>query len=172
LRFILAIGVLCACLFFVSNLASPKTGTPQPTRTPRLTSTPGPTRTPRPTETIAAPVVYKVGDVIPVGQTTITLESYTFEADTINAIFVIENKSAQEINISSILYFDARNGDGTNLNMDLFCDGGSFDGVVLPNDRLRGNICWQGITALPVKIYFKSNRIDFGMDTLVWTIEQ
>lgn len=130
-----------------------------------------PTDTPVPSPTVPAFQIYKAGDVVQGEGFTITLNSTEFIGDVLHANFTIENTGSEELNVSSILSFDAKESDGTKLEQTLSCDGGSLDGSVLPTDKLKGNICWKGIKTLPIKIYYQFN-IFTDNSTIVWEVKQ
>jgi len=118
----------------------------------------------------AAPqTIYHIGDVIQLSDHTILLESAQFVGGQLQATFAAENTGSEDVNISSLLSFDARLLDGTQLEQEIFdCPGGQFDGKVLPGDRLKGSVCWTGATADAAKIYYTPNL--FGSGATVWEI--
>jgi hypothetical protein len=120
----------------------------------------------------AAPqTIYHVGDVIQLTDHTILLESAQFVGGQLQASFSAENTGSKDVNVSSLLSFDARLLDGTQLEQEIFdCPGGQFDGKVLPGDRLRGSICWTGVTGDAAKIYYTPNL--FGSGATVWEISR
>ena len=82
------------------------------------------------------------------------------------ATFVIRNTGDDDPNVSSILSFEAKDGEGTKGEYSFSLDG-PIDGKLLPGDSLRGNVEWN-FAAPPtgVKVYFKPDLI--GGDTIVW----
>jgi hypothetical protein len=112
--------------------------------------------------------VYTVGDVIKVGDHTIVLNSAEFEGNMLKANFTIENKGAEEINVSSMLSFYAKDSEGTKLEQEIFDCGTSFDGKVLPGDKLKGDICWSGAATDSIKIYYEAEL--FGSGAVVWEV--
>ncbi len=114
--------------------------------------------------------VYDVGQVIEANGHTITLNSIDFQGNVLKANFTIENLGTEDINVSSLLLFYARNRDGLELEQELFSCGTSFDGSVLPGDKLRGDICWNGASlADGIKIYYEANL--FGEGAIVWLVD-
>ena len=122
-----------------------------------------------PTSVPAQVEVFKVGDVIQVKDHTIVLNNTTFTGSILQANFTIENKGAEEMNVSS-WGFDARDSEGTNLDEAIFDCGASLGGKILTGDKLRGNICWKEATSLPIKIYYEAEL--FGSGAVVWQIDE
>jgi len=112
--------------------------------------------------------VYKVGDIIQMEDHTIVLNSAIFQGSTLKTNFSLKNTGAEEIAVSSLMSFEAKDSEGTKLEQDIFDCGSSFDGTVLPGDKLKGNICWSGATTSTVKIYYTANL--FGSGAVVWEI--
>lgn len=114
--------------------------------------------------------VYQVGDVIQVEDHTITLNSVEFSGSVLKANFTIENQGASDVDVSSMLSFYARRRDGANLEQEIFDCGDSFDGSVIPGDKLKGDICYSGASADDgIKIYYEDNVFESG--AVVWTVE-
>jgi hypothetical protein len=115
--------------------------------------------------------IYHVGDVIQLSDHTILLESAQFVGGQLQATFAAQNTGSEDVNLGSLLTFDARLMDGTQLEQDLFdCPGGQFDGKVLQGDRLRGTVCWTGVTGDAAKIYYTPNL--FGSGATVWEVNR
>ena len=122
---------------------------------------------------VAAPQIqiYHVGDVIQVETHTIVLNSAEINGDLLKANLTIENKGSSEITVSSMLSFTAKAEDGTKLEQDIFdCGSSSLDGSILAGDKLRGDICWKGLTTNTVKIYYAASL--FGSGAIVWEISR
>jgi hypothetical protein len=114
-------------------------------------------------------VIYHVGDVIQLSGHTIVLNSARITGGIVETNFTVENTGSQDVNVSSVVNFNARLPDGTNLEQELFnCPAGHLDGKVLPGDKLRGNICWKGVTADSVKLYYTPHV--FGTGATVWQV--
>lgn len=113
---------------------------------------------------------YGVGDVIQVGDHTIVLNSAGISGDTLKANFTIENKGAEDITVSSMLSFEAKDSEGTKLDQEIFDCGSALDGSVLAGDKLKGDICWSGATTPSCRIYYKAEL--FGSGAVVWEVEQ
>ena len=125
------------------------------------------------TSATAAPVqvqLYKVSDVVQVKDHTITLNSATIQADILKANFTIENKGKDEIAVSSLLSFDAKDTEGTKLESSIFDCGSSLDGKILAGDKLKGDICWKGLTTDKARIYYEANI--FGSGAIVWEVSK
>ena len=114
--------------------------------------------------------VYKVGDIIQAKDHTIILNSATLQGSALRANFSIENLGAEEIVVSSIMSFDAKDSDGVVLEMDWFDCGTQLDGTVLPGDKLKGDICWSGATTTIAKIYYKTSLLSSG--AVVWEVTE
>jgi hypothetical protein len=120
--------------------------------------------------TVAQTQINKIGDVIQTGSQYITLNSAQITGGTLQANFTIENKGADSLIISSMISFEAKSSDGTKLNLDIFdCPSGSLDGTVLAGDKLKGNICWSGLTTTSAKIYYTPNFM--GSTVIVWEVK-
>lgn len=120
--------------------------------------------------TVAAPEFFAVGDVIEVSDHTIVLNSAAVKNNILQANFTIENEGSDEMIVSSLLDFDARNDDGTKLEQAIFdCPSGSLGGDLIPGDRMRGYVCWKA-ASLPCKIYYSAEL--FGSTSVVWRVER
>lgn len=119
----------------------------------------------------SAPVkaqVYKTGDIIKVEEYTITLNSTKFQGSKLIANFTIDNSSgSKELAISSMLSFSAKDDEGNKLDYSI-CDGSGLDGKVLTGDKLKGNICWDGVKISKVKIYYEASFLSSG--AIVWEV--
>lgn len=123
-----------------------------------------------PTQPPPTVAVYGVGDVIAVSGHTIALTDIGFTGDVIKANFLIENTSAEEINVSSMMAFSARDSEGTKLDQEIFDCGSSLDGKILAGDKLKGDICWNGATGDTFKIYYEASL--FGSGAVVWEVHR
>ncbi|MDX9956514.1 MAG: DUF4352 domain-containing protein [Anaerolineae bacterium] len=114
--------------------------------------------------------ISKVGDVIEVKDHTIVLNEVTFSGNVLKATFTVENKGTSDLALSTLLSFNARTRDGSNLEDEIFDCGTSLDGKVLPNDKVRGDVCWSGASAgAGIKIYYEANV--FSQSAVVWKVE-
>lgn len=114
--------------------------------------------------------VFGIGDVIKVKEHTIVLNSAEFQGNVLQANFTIENSGTDELNVSSIISFEAKDDEGTKLEQELFDCGSGLDGSVLPGDKLKGNICWSGAATDIVRIYYSSALFSSG--AVVWEIHK
>ena len=116
--------------------------------------------------------VYDIGDIIQVGDHTIVLNSAEFRGNVLEANFTIENQGADDLNVSSLLSFTAKDNEGSKLEQEIFdCGSSGLDGKVLPGDKLKGSICWSGVSATDsVKIYYEANL--FGSGAVVWEVKK
>jgi hypothetical protein len=122
-------------------------------------------------EPTAAIETFEVGDVVEVKDHAITLNSLDVTGNKITANFTIENKGSTDLNISSILSFEARDDNGSGLEQDIFdCGTSSMGGSILPNDKLTGSICWDGLTTDAGKIYYRAEL--FGSGAIVWAVNK
>ncbi len=112
--------------------------------------------------------VYTAGDIIKVGDHTIVLNSAEFKGNVWKANFTIENKGADEMNVSSMVSFYARDSEGTKLEQELFDCGASLGGKVLSGDKMKGDICWSGAATDSIKIYYEAEL--FGSGAVVWEV--
>lgn len=113
--------------------------------------------------------VFKVGDIVQAGGHTVTLNSAEASGGVLTANFTVENTGDKEMIVSSLLSFEARKQDGTKLNLTL-CQGSGLDGKVLVGDRMRGDLCWNGVSATAgIRIYYKPSL--FGSGAIVWELD-
>lgn len=126
--------------------------------------TPGATSEPARVET------FKVGDIVEVRDHRITLTGVEFRGNLLVANFLVENTSTSDVSMSSLLSFEARDESGTKLDTEIFDCGSSIDGKVLPGDRLRGNVCWSGLTTETAKIYYQASLL--GSGAVVWEVSK
>lgn len=112
---------------------------------------------------------FSIGDVVAVKDHKITLNSATYSGGILKANFTIENTGTEDVSVSSLMEFTAKLDDGTKLENSIFDCGSSLDGKVLPNDKLKGDICWELKTLGKVKIYYESDMFSSG--ATVWVID-
>lgn len=119
----------------------------------------------------SAPVTvqtYKVGDVVKVEDYTLTLNTADVTGSKLVANFTFDNTGgSKEQIVSSIISFSAKDLDGTKLEFS-FCDGSGLDGKVLAGDKLRGDLCWDGVKPdLGLKIYYE---VMLSSGAVVWQV--
>ena len=120
------------------------------------------------TEPAPTPAIYATGDVIEVKDHTITLNSAEYDGKNLAANFTVENKGSEEITVSAMLSFEAKNGEGVILDRNIFDCDTSMNGSVMVGEKLKGDLCWKGGTAGTVRIYYKASA--FGKGAIVWEI--
>lgn len=114
--------------------------------------------------------VYQVGDLIETNDHTVILNSTEFQGDMIKANFTLENLGTEDLNVSSLLSFYARNREGYELEQEYFDCGTSLDGSVIPGDKLTGDICWVGTQVEDgIKLYYEPELFSSG--AIVWQVE-
>ena len=130
------------------------------------------TSAPASAPTTAPAKTYAVGDVIQVGNSTITLNSATIDsAGVLHTNFTIENKGTENLAVSSIIGFDVKDSEGQKLEQEIMnCESGGLDGTVIPGDKLKGNICWHGVKTDSVKIYYQPNFLESTI--IVWEVKK
>jgi cytoskeletal protein RodZ len=144
------------------------TMTTAPSDTPKSSDTPYPTATIEVTATLQT---NQTGEAIQAGTQYVTMNNAQIANGRLQANFTIENKGTENIDVSSMMSFSAKDNEGTTLKLDIFnCPSGSLDGTVIPNDKLKGSICWTGLTTDSAKIYFIP---DFLSGTvIVWEVKK
>jgi len=120
----------------------------------------------------SAPVqiqIYRAGEVIQINTQTIVMNSAQINGGELQANFTVENKGTKDITVSSMLSFEAKGSDGTKLDQDIVnCPSGGLDGTIIAGDKLRGNLCWSGVTTNTVRIYYTPEL--FGSGATVWEV--
>lgn len=113
---------------------------------------------------------YKVGDAVSNRDVVAKLTSVKVDGQSLTASFVLYNGSQKDVSISSLLSFDAKDGEGTKGKIKM-ADGPSLDGKLVPSDTLKGNLAWEFATppANGVKVYYTDTL--FGGDTISWAVE-
>ena len=133
------------------------------------TNMPSPNIQPAPTSAPASVQIYKIGDIVQVGNVTVVLNSANLQGGKLSANFTIENKGSKDLAVSSLLSFSAKDSEGTKLDQDIIdCGTGSLDGKVLPGDKLKGNICYGGVKTSNAKIYYEAELFSSG--AVVWQV--
>ena len=121
-----------------------------------------------PTSSTPQVINYKIGDVIQIGDSTIILNSAKFQGNRLSANFTIENNGSSDFYVSSLIDFYAQDNEATMLEQNIFLCGSGFDGSVLPSEKVKGNICWYGVTSNTVKVYYDARLIYSRI--IVWEI--
>lgn len=116
------------------------------------------------------PKIYNEFDIVVLLDRTVMMNEATTAGGILRAVFTIENYSQKTINVSSLLEWSARNSDGEKLEINLFgCNGSSLDGSILPNDKLKGEICYTISGSPPFRIYYDHDFISSHI--LVWQVQ-
>ena len=97
----------------------------------------------------------------------VTLVDAVISGNRIAATFRIENKGNKDISLSSLMDWSAKDGSGQKLDYDWMC--ADLNGTLLPDDFIKGDICFTGITEMPVKLYYETAL--WGGETLVFTVK-
>lgn len=97
----------------------------------------------------------------------VTLLDAKLSGNKITATFKITNTGKKDISLSTILDWSAKDGSGKKLELDWQC--ADFNGTLLPDDFIKGDICFSGVTELPVKLYYETSF--WGGETLVFTVK-
>lgn len=85
------------------------------------------------------------------------------------ANFSVYATGTEEINVSSLLSFDAQDNTGRNLSQSYFdCPSGGLDGTVQPGDVLKGNICWEDASS-GTKLIYEHGLFD--SEYAIWIID-
>lgn len=113
--------------------------------------------------------VYTVGDIIAVQDHTIVINSVSYINGVVKINFLIENKGASEITVSSLMSLNAKTTEGVVLEQMYFDCGSSMDGTIISGDRLKGDICWELPQAEQFKVYYESNFLSSG--AVVWQFD-
>lgn len=112
----------------------------------------------------------KVGDTVEVADPkhTITLEDVNWTGGVVSATVVIDNTGDSELNVSSLVGFEAKDDAGNKGDYEMSSDG--LDGSVLAGDKLRGKLSYK-FSAEPAsaKLYYKPNL--FGGGAIVFILK-
>lgn len=153
------VGALTVCVLVLSALACGASQGGTVVGTVTVASTP------------TAPTVhiYKLGEVIEVKGHTITLTDAQVSGGVLSATFSVENKGAEDLVLSSLLSFTAKDEEGAKLEQEIFECKPMLDGTVLPGDRSKGKVCWKAVGPGPFRIYYQAEL--FGSGAVVWEVE-
>jgi hypothetical protein len=115
--------------------------------------------------------VFRVGDVVQANNHTIVLNRAGVQGGALKANFTIENTGSDDLAVSSLLSFSAKDSEGSKLEQDIFdCGSSSLDGKVLPGDKLKGDICWKTSAAGVFRIYYEPSLL--GSGAVVWEVRK
>ena len=163
------LAVCCLCILVIA--AASKSGSTSTPTTQAATSAPvtktAPTQPAEASPTVAAvpptetqpaadatEAPGKIGDTSFSNGLEFTLNSGTIKDGVVHVNFTIINKDPKAIDISTLIEFSAKAEDGTKLKQQLLNCGPQVDGKLLPGDKVRGDICWSGLTSPTVMIYY------------------
>lgn len=111
-----------------------------------------------------------MGDAVVNKNVVIKLTSAKFETGVLKAQFVLYNGGQQNVTISSLMSFDAKDGDGNKGKYQISTDAPSLDGGLVPGDTLRGTLVYGfDPGAKGLKLYYTDSL--FGGDTIVFGIQ-
>ena len=126
------------------------------------------------------PKEYVVGNVqedsgisIKVNSTRVSQGNEYFKPEQGKVFFIIditlENKTDEEVSISSLLSFELKDADGRDQEISIFADlNGSLDGKILPNEKMTGEIAYE--TSAEGKLYLYFTASLFSGKTLKFTV--
>ena len=156
--------LIAAGTLLIATLACGSSNTGEKVGSTQTGSQPAATQAPAKMQT------YKAGEVVEVQGYTIVLTSTKVQSGTLVANFSVNNPGSKEIAVSSMLSFEAKDGEGTKLEQDIVdCPSGGLDGKVLAGDKLKGNICWKAPAgATGIRIYYTASLL--GSGAVVWEL--
>ena len=111
--------------------------------------------------------IFAVEEIAKLQTHTIVINTAEYQNGKLKVNFTITNTGSgqEELNISSLMSFDARTTFGEKLKQDYFDCGTSLDGTILPGDLLRGDICWEGAEeGSGVKVFYQG---DLGSSNVI-----
>ena len=114
--------------------------------------------------------VHGIGDVVEDIDRTITLNSAMLKEGILVLEFTVTNSSNGKIEVGSY-YFSAKNDDGVMLDKEYYtCSSSGLDMVLIPGDKVKGNICFTYVDPAPVKIYYEPDYM--RDDIYIWSISK
>jgi hypothetical protein len=112
---------------------------------------------------------YQPGEIVDVGDHTIVLNEYSFKGNVAIASFTIENTSNDEMTVSTLLNFSARNADGERLSEEIFDCSPSLGGTIYAGERMRGNICYKD-AGDNTRLYYEASL--FSKGAIIWELSK
>lgn len=113
------------------------------------------------------PQIFAVGDVVEVKDHIISvIGAEIYDTGQVEIVFIIKNTGDEELLISSLLSFSARDEEGLNLEQEIFDCGAGIDGSIASGDIFQGSICWKAVR-FPLKIYYDPSLLG---NSIVWEI--
>jgi hypothetical protein len=113
---------------------------------------------------------HPVGEAVELSGEKITLNSASLTGKVLKANFTIENTGTDDVTVSSLVSFTARNSAGEKLNLKFMACGSSLDGKIIAGDKLKGDLCWDTGIATEAKIYYEGGTI-LSMKTVTWVVK-
>ncbi|MEN6435175.1 MAG: hypothetical protein ABFD58_05075 [Anaerolineaceae bacterium] len=112
---------------------------------------------------------FNVGEEVSFESEKVVLNTAEIKNGILIANFSVYATGTEEINVSSMLSFDAQDKTGRNLSQSYFdCPSGGLDGTVQPGDVLKGNICWEDATS-GTKLIYEYDLFD--SEYAIWIID-
>jgi hypothetical protein len=118
---------------------------------------------------VELPNTYAAGDIVKINDSSIVLNTAEIKNNLLKANFTITNGGSENVNISSLISFDAKAPDGTVLEQEYFDCGTALDGTIIPGDKLKGDICWKTKGSTPINVYFIDDFWSSG--ATVWSVK-
>jgi hypothetical protein len=129
-----------------------------------------PAATPVPTEASSQFTFYQIGDVVEIIDRKITLNTVQLTDGTVTANFTVENIGTQVVSMNLAQYeFMAKDSAGTKLEYDYGCRE-ELGGDLVPDDSVRGNLCWQGASGNNFKFQYSFYDKDLNTVITVWSV--
>ena len=102
----------------------------------------------------------------------ITLVESSYSGSTLIATFLFENTGIKNLQVG-YSDFEARNGEYEKLELETYnCPGGiSLAEMIIPDDKLKGNVCFKNAEKTPVTIYYKTSIFTDVADVYTFTVE-
>ena len=114
--------------------------------------------------------LHGLGEDVNAGDRLAKLESAVVKDGILEVTFVITNTSSQRIEVGGFYSFMAKNEEGVILESDYFtCNSNSLDTSLIPNDKVKGILCFTYQEPAPVKIYYEPDPI--SEDIYVWQVQ-
>lgn len=114
--------------------------------------------------------LHSLGEEVKMGDRTVVLEDAKIENGILQLTFVVTNTGSRRIEVGGFYSFMAKNNEGEILESDYFnCNSNSLDTSLIPNDKVKGVLCFTYQDPAPVKIYYEPDPIN--EDVYVWQIQ-
>lgn len=114
--------------------------------------------------------LHGLGEEVNAGDRSAKMESAVVRDGILEVTFVITNTSSQRIEVGGFYSFMAKNDDGVILESDYYtCNSNSLDTSLIPNDTVKGILCFAYEDPAPVKLYYEPDPI--SEEVYVWQIQ-